>query len=288
MTELAPVLAGLAIFLLATAILHTLWEPTIAIVRKYFEVSTFLDPLQALVVACGHNRFGRVIEEESWRTGLTNQPHDQLNLTVRQYERGLWLSAVVISLGLTVVMAIALRSWAALVLGIISAVSLRFLIELSIRDTIRTNHLEQLRQFPFFLDIFQLTVQSGGDLGDAINAYRTIYKTDAIGRELAILQQSAPAFDDAESLSRLRNRVGNVELKNVIGELAQKIRTGIDLETTLAQQSEDMRDLREELAAKRAEELRANYNWPVVITTIATFLIFLSAPIAIIVDSGFF
>ena len=139
----------------------------------------------------------------------------------------------------------------------------------------------------FFLDIFQLHVQAGGDLNDSIDSYRAIYGNDPIGRELAILQESYPSFGVADSFDRLRNRVGNVDLKNVIGELAQKIRVGANLEQTLAQQSEDMRELREELAAKRANELNAKFNFPVVLATVATFLIFLSPAIALIYESGF-
>ncbi|TRD17755.1 type II secretion system F family protein [Palleronia caenipelagi] len=286
MTELVPIVAGLAGFMISTGVLMILWHPTREFIEALTEAVRYHDPLQAVVVAGGGGRRPDA-DSGNWRVGLTNRPHDQLNLSERQYARGLAVAGSLSGLAMAAILVIVMQSWVAILVGFIAVISFRFLFEFAIQDQLRSNHLEQLRQFPFFLDIFQLTVQAGGDLDDAITSYRAIYGNDPIGRELAILQESHTAFGIAESLDRLRNRVGNVDLKNVVGELAQKIRVGANLEQTLAQQSEDMRDLREELAAKRAEELNAKFNWPVVLATVATFLIFLSPAIALIFDSGF-
>jgi len=286
MADFAPFAVALAAFTLTAGLLYLAWDPTRVVVAAFGEAMAYHDPLQSLVIAGGGGAQA-LRSDEAWRTGLTNEVHDQLNLTEAQFAQGLVVAAAVAGTALAAMMFLVLQSWSALLIGVVAGVTFRFVFEMAIKETMRRTYEDQLRQFPFFLDIFQLTVQSGGDLGDAIGAYRSIYGNDPIGRELAILQESYPAFGVAESFDRLRNRVGDVDLKNVIGELAQKIRLGDNLEKTLEQQGEDMRDLREELAAKKAEQLNAQFNFPVVFATLATFLIFLSPAIALIFDSGF-
>jgi len=286
MIEFAPYYAAAAALCFSVLVLNLIWAPAASIVAGLSTSLQQYNFLEACVVACSGDA-RPAAASEAWRTGLSNKPHDQLNLTERQYARGLNVFAGLSGLVIGLVMMTMTGGWAALILGAVSAFALRYMYELAIASTMRQNHEEQLRRFPFFLDIFRLHVQAGGDLGDAITSYRTIYGNDPMGRELAILQESYPAFGVADSFDRLRNRVGNVDLKNVIGELAQKLRVGANLELTLAQQSEDMRELREELATRRAEELNAKFNIPVILATVATFLIFLSPAIALISGSGF-
>lgn len=286
MSAYAPLLAALAGLFLGVWVARVLWDPLRNIALGFSEAIPFHNVLEALVIACSGARHAGGASQ-SWRIGLTNQPHDQLNLTQRQYSRGLLVASVLAGAAVALFMGLALQSWVALPLGVFAAICLRGLFQLAISSAMAQNFEEQLRQFPFFLDIFQLHVQAGGDLNASIDSYRAIYGNDPIGRELAILQESYPSFGVADSFDRLRNRVGNTDLKNVIGELAQKIRVGSNLEQTLAEQSNDMRELREELAAKRANELNAKFNFPVVLATVATFLIFLSPAIALIYDSGF-
>jgi Flp pilus assembly protein TadB len=263
MSVLSPVLAGIAAFALVVGVLGLLWTPAIRFYRAFSDAIRYHDPFQSLVIGFGGGGIAPGTAE-SWRTGQTNEVHDQLNLTVEQYRRGLVGGAILIGVFFGAFSALLINVFGAVALGVVMALVAWVLLDLGIRDNLRRTHEEQLRRFPFFLDIFQLTVQSGGDLKDAIASYRTIYRNDPIGKELAILLESYPAFGVADSFDRLRNRVGNVDLKNVIGELAQKIRVGENLERTLALQSEDMRDLREELAAKKAEQLNTTFNIPVV------------------------
>lgn len=281
-----PAIAGLGAALLIVATLLLVWAPAKKFARHYADATESNDFLQTMVIAGGGGRSVK-FSDGSFEDGLTNEAHDQLNMTESSYVRGLTVTAIVFGLIVAAIIALVVPIWVTAVLVIVLPIAGRQIIHLAIVDKMRENFVDQVRKFPFFLDIFLLTVQAGGDLTEAITMYRRIYGNDAIGRELAILQESYGTHGDAESFDRLRNRVGEVELKNVIGELAQKIRLGDNLQLTLEQQSDDMRQLREELGAKAAERLNAKFAFPVVFSAVATLLIFLAPAIAIIFDAGF-
>lgn len=285
--SIAAIFAAVGAFLVAVAALRLLWQPTLDFIHHYQIAEQFHDPFQSAVIAGGGGRKTAQSGDGGWETGLTNEPHDQLNLTPEAYERGLTVAGILVGVFFFLIMWMMMPIWGALFFGVFGAIAGRFAVHFTIVDNLKKMHVEQLRKFPFFLDIFLLTVQAGGDLSDAITMYRGIYGNDAIGRELAILQESYGTYGDAESFDRLRNRVGEIDLKNVIGELAQKIRVGDNLQKTLENQSEDMRQIREELGAKAAERLNAQFSFPVIFAAVATLLIFLSPAIALIFDSGF-
>jgi len=93
-------------------------------------------------------------------------------------------------------------------------------------------------------------------------------------------------MDIVDSLARLRNRLEHEGLKNNVGDLVQKLRTGARLETSLVQQASEMRILRAELASQTAERLNVKYKIPVVLCAVACLLIFLAPAIVQISESG--
>jgi len=290
LTAPAVSLGAFGALLISVALLRMWWEPVANGFREYMKARVFMDDLSAAIVGAAGGQDAEDEDEEEWNytRGITGEAHDFLGLTKRRYQAGvLNLSIVVgILLGLFFLL-LGAGLVAGLVLGGLSVGVVYGVITFSEADKLRTRQAEQVRQFPFFLDIFLLMVQSNGNIEDAINTYREIFGQNAIAQELTLLQEDLKSHSLLDSFDRLRNRVGDDDLRNILGELTQKLKTGTDLQTTLEQQAEDMRNLREELGAQAAERLNAKFNIPVVLAALATLLIFLAPAIAQMQDSGF-
>lgn len=284
-----PALAFAAIsgFLISWSIVSALWEPVKKGVKDYNKALEFLDGLSAAIIGCGG---GTEFEDEvrDYSQGISGEPHDFLGMSKTKYERGIMNLSIVVGLGVAIcVLLMGAGLLQGLIMGAVAFMIGYMLISFIEKDKMKTREVQQVRQFPFFLDIFLLTVQANGNIDDAIDTYREIFGYNALAQELVILQEDLKSHSLLSAFERLRNRVGDDDLRNILGELTQKLKTGTELQQTLEQQSDDMRALREELGAQAAERLNAKFNIPVVLAALATLLIFLAPAIAQMTDSGF-
>lgn len=280
-------LGALAAFFTIVGAGSILWPRLVKAHEDYIEASEYIDPVGSAIIAAAGG-VARREERMEYTHGITSEAHDFLGLTKAKYEKG--VKTLACTAGFCVGLVFLLLSAsivAGVFLGLMFTGLAYFLVTFAENDKINQRKAEQVRQFPFFLDIFLLMVQSNGNIEDAIETYTDIFGFNEIASELVILREDLKSHSLLDGFERLRNRVGDENLRNVLGELTQKLRTGTDLQTTLEQQSEDMRTLREELGAQAAERLNAKFAIPVVLAALATLMIFLAPAVAQMVDTGF-
>lgn len=282
-------LGALAGFFLSVGVLRIFWVPVIKGFRDYLTARKHLDDVSAAIIGAGGGWVEDNVEQREYLSGISGDAHDFLGLTRERYQQGLMNLSMFFAVVFLLIFLLLMRMafFGAVGMSLMGGIVVYALLAFTEGDKLRVRQAEQVRQFPFFLDIFLLMVQSNGNINDAINTYREIFGNNEIASELAILQEDLKSHSLLDSFERLRNRIGNDDLRNILGELTQKLRTGTDLRLTLEQQAEDMRSLREELGAQAAERLNAKFNFPVVFAALATLLIFLSPAIAQMFESGF-
>lgn len=287
--EIMIAVGALSGFLISFAILRMLWRPVIKGFQDYYVAREHLDDISAAIVGAGGGWVEDNIDQREYLSGISGEAHDFLGLTRQRYQQGLLNLSMFFAVVFLVIFLLLLQMsfFASLGFSLMMGVLVYLLLSFAENDKLKSRQAEQVRQFPFFLDIFLLMVQSNGNINDAINTYREIFGNNEIASELAILQEDLKSHSLLDSFERLRNRIGNDDLRNILGELTQKLRTGTDLRLTLEQLADDMRNLREELGAQAAERLNAKFNFPVVFAALATLLIFMAPAISQMVDSGF-
>jgi pilus assembly protein TadC len=288
MTLAIPILTGLSVFLLTAGLIKMFLLPAKQGIKDFNAVIGFQDPVSAAIIAFAGGQT-EDDDEEDYSAGISSEIHTFLRLSKDQYNRGLFrLCAFMGAVGFIVFLGL---FGIGLVMSILSGAMVGafcyVIINFANTDRIQQQMIAQVRQFPFFLDIFLLTVQSNGSIQDAIKSYSEIFGHNEISQELLILREDLKSHSMVDCFDRLRNRVGNEGLRNILGELTQKLRTGTELQKTLELQSEEMRTLREELGAQAAERLNAKFALPVVLSAVAVLLIFLAPAIVQMSESGF-
>ncbi len=144
------------------------------------------------------------------------------------------------------------------------------------------------REFPFFLDLAVLVVQAGGTPRKALGKYVEAAPGTPLSREIAITAKDADAtsFDDA--LHRMIDRVEATSVKTILKNLAQGERSSGEAEQFYTDQAEELRYLREEMAARTAERLKTNIVMPVFLMLMAIIIAALAPTIVSIRGQGFF
>ncbi len=284
-------LAAVSTFLIVIGLV-LLYKTVVAdVVRRFLRAKEDYDPMSSTLIALAGDRPEDVEEDEEdgdVSLGIASEAHDFLELTKEQYNRAVLRFAAIFGGALFAIIILVGASIAvALMLGFMVFAMVWVMVPLVEKDRINQRMAEQVRQFPFFLDIFLLMHQSNGDIHDAIESYQDIFGANELSQELAVLNEDLKSHSMEDSFDRLRYRVGSEQLQDILGDLVQKLRTGADLGMALEQQAEDMRHLRKQLGAAAAERLNSKFNIPVVLAALATLLIFLSPAVAMMTASGF-
>lgn len=283
-------LVFLSVAMITIGLLSLLWEPAKLSTKKFQSASDHHDPVSAMIISLGAptGQDARLYESDT-NIGITSDPHTFLGLTKEQYDRGIIKLSILLGIAAFALLFLlsAMPFLMIIFISLIAGALSWALIAYSYNDQVHQRTQEQVRQFPFFLDLFLLTVQSNGTIDDAIKSYSAIFGDNEIAGELLILKEDLKSLSLVDSFDRLRNRIGNEGLQNILGDLTQKLRTGTELQATLEQQAEDMRILREELAAQAAERLNTKFKIPVVLCAAAVLLIFLAPAVVHMSESGF-
>ncbi|KQI66926.1 Type II secretion system (T2SS), protein F [Loktanella sp. DSM 29012] len=280
-----PLISALGLMLVGIGVVGQVWNPARKYLTIYRDVAPSYGPVQAMVIAGAGGQM-RADMDASLDASLSSEPHRLLGVTEQSYKSSMLVNGVILGAIVAVLSWPTLGLIGALIAGICFSVLGSVLLQWTLVDSLKQAHVKQARQFPFFLDIFLLTVQSGGGLDDAIAMYLKVFGRDPLGRELNILAETFRASNEEESFLRLSARVGDPELKKAIGELAQKLRSGVEMAATLEAQRNDLRAMREEHAAKIAEALNAKFMICVVLAAASVFLIILSLPVATLMGSN--
>ena len=144
------------------------------------------------------------------------------------------------------------------------------------------------REFPFFLDLAVLVVQAGGTPYRALGKYVEASPGTALSNEIAITAKDADATSFEEALLRLADRVEPTSVKTILKNLAQGEKSSGEAEQFYAEQAEELRHLREELANRTAERLRTNIVFPVFLMLFGIVIAALAPTILSIRSQGFF
>ncbi len=285
-------MAGVSALLIVLAIVLLYKDAVIEAMRRYGVAREDYDPMSSVIIALAGEAEEEIETPEEDGSdvslGISSEAHDFLGLTKAQYGRGiLKLAALCGGVFALMLLLIGASVLVAMMLATMIFAMIWTMVPLLEKDRINQRMAEQVRQFPFFLDIFLLMHQSNGDIHNAIESYQDIFGSNELSQELTVLNEDLKSHSMEDSFDRLRHRVGSEELRDILGDLTQKLRTGADLGSALEQQAEDMRYLRKQLGAAAAERLNAKFNIPVVLAALATLLIFLSPAVAMMTESGF-
>lgn len=159
---------------------------------------------------------------------------------------------------------------------------------LDVRSQARTNSEEIEREFPFFLDLAVLVVQAGGTPRKALGKYVEASPGTALAREIAITAKDADATSFGDAIARMIDRIQPEPVKVILKNLAQGEKSSGEAEAFYASQAEELRHLREEMANRTAERLKANIVFPVILLLIGVILAALAPTIVSIRNQGFF
>ncbi len=148
--------------------------------------------------------------------------------------------------------------------------------------------IEIEREFPFFLDLAILVVQAGGTPRQALTKFVEASPGTVLSREIAITAKDADATSFADALGRLITRVRPKSVKTILKNLAQGERSSGEVEQFYTDQAKELRYLREEMANRTAERLKANIAFPVFLMMFSVIIAALAPTIVSIRAQGLF
>lgn len=144
------------------------------------------------------------------------------------------------------------------------------------------------REFPFLLDLAILVVQAGGTPRQALAKYVEASPDTELAREIRITIKDADATSFEDALLRLADRLQPTSVKAILKNLAQGEKSSGEVEQFYTDQAEELRHLRKEMAARTAERLKANINFPVFLMMTSIIIAALAPTIVSIRAQGFF
>jgi tight adherence protein C len=159
---------------------------------------------------------------------------------------------------------------------------------MDVRSNAARNSEDIEREFPFFLDLAVLVVQAGGTPRKALSKYVEASPGTALAREIAITAKDADSTSFDGALYRMIDRVQPVSVKTILKNLAQGEKTSGEAEQFYTDQAEELRYLREEMANRTAERLKANIVFPVFLLMTGVIIAALAPTIVSISSQGFF
>lgn len=148
--------------------------------------------------------------------------------------------------------------------------------------------IEIEREFPFFLDLAILVVQAGGTPRQALTKFVEACPGTVLSREIAITAKDADATSFADALGRLITRIRPKSVKTILKNLAQGERSSGEVEQFYTDQAKELRYLREEMANRTAERLKANIAFPVFLMMFSVIIAALAPTIVSIRAQGLF
>lgn len=159
---------------------------------------------------------------------------------------------------------------------------------MDIRSLANRNSTEIEREFPFFLDLAILVVQAGGTPRQALRKFVECSPGTPLSREIAVTAKDADATSFADALGRLVDRLRPKSVKTILKNLAQGEKSSGQLEEFYTEQAKELRYLRDEMASRTAERLKANIAFPVFLMMFSVIIVALTPTIVSIRSQGLF
>lgn len=133
--------------------------------------------------------------------------------------------------------------------------------------------------FPFFLDLALLVVQSGGTPQQAIKSYVENNSDNPLSQELRVTLQDAQVRSLDTALLDMSYRVKPASVQMILRNLAQSERSTGRVADFYAEQALELRTIRHDLAERAAERVRVNMTFPTILMTIAIAIALLAGTI---------
>lgn len=144
-----------------------------------------------------------------------------------------------------------------------------------------TERRKQLgRQFPYFLDLAVMSMDSGTGMLEVVDAYVRSAPGTALARELTALQADIRMGSTVDAaLVAMEGRIPADDVVAVSRSIRQGLRMGTPLAQVFREQAESMRFKRSQAAERAAEELKVKLQGPAMLLVIAVLVLVLGPAI---------
>jgi tight adherence protein C len=151
-----------------------------------------------------------------------------------------------------------------------------------------TDRRRQLnRQFPYFLDLAVMSMDSGTGMLEVIDAYTPSAPGTALAQELSAMNADIRMGSTIESaLTALESRVPSDDIVQVCRSIRQGLRMGTPLAQIFREQAESMRFKRSQAAERAAEELKVKLQGPAMMLVISVLILVLGPAIVGMITGG--
>jgi len=151
-----------------------------------------------------------------------------------------------------------------------------------------TDRRRQLnRQFPYFLDLAVMSMDSGTGMLEVIDAYTPSAPGTALAQELSAMNadiRMGSTIDGA--LVALEARIPSDDIVQVSRSIRQGLRMGTPLAQIFREQAESMRFKRSQAAERAAEELKVKLQGPAMMLVVSVLILVLGPAIVGMITGG--
>lgn len=144
------------------------------------------------------------------------------------------------------------------------------------------------RQFPYFLDIAVMTMDSGTGMLEVIDTYTRSAPQAAMAQELAAVTTDIRMGTTVDAaLSAMESRIPAADVIGVSRAIRQGMRMGTPLAQVFREQADTMRFKRSQTAERSAEELKVKLQGPTMMLVVAVLVLVLGPALVGMAQGGF-
>jgi tight adherence protein C len=167
-------------------------------------------------------------------------------------------------------------------------VSVGWLMIARIGNWITERRRQLNRQFPYFLDLAVMSMDSGTGMLELIDAYTASAPGTALAQELSAVNADIRMGSTVDAaLSAMEGRVPAEDMIGVSRSIRQGLRMGTPLAQIFREQAETMRFKRSQAGERAAEELKVKLQGPAMLLVVAVLVLVLGPAIVGMVAGGF-
>ncbi len=174
-----------------------------------------------------------------------------------------------------------------LVMAVLMGIATTWLMATRVGNWISERRRQLNRQFPYFLDLAVMTMDSGTGLLDVIAAYTQSSPGTALAQELSALNTDIRMGTTVDgALTSLEARIPADDVIAVTRAMRQGLRMGTPMTQVFREQAETMRFRRSQSAERVAEELKVKLQGPAMMLVIAVLVLVLGPAIVGMTQGG--
>lgn len=174
----------------------------------------------------------------------------------------------------------------AVLLGMLSIAAPLFYAMISLRSMAQVYSRSLQRDFPYYLDLALLVTQAGGNQPEAADIYIANNPDTPLAAELRVMRTEMSVFNFQDALARLEDRIDDERIRIILRNIGQADLVGGEMETFLANQAEELRFIRSEMAEAAAERLKSNMKLPEFLMMMAITGLLISPAIVLLQNPG--